>query len=156
MWLSFWPSFSSRIRAAPAAFAPSGLMTAGRISYSTTIASRASSAWYLVSATTAPTSLRWMDSPIRPCMSTAIPLLPARNRADGGRRGCLRLGGVLDGLDDVHVTGAAANVAGDRPPDLFFRWVGVALEQRGADQHHAGSAEPALQTVLLVESGLHR
>src|SRR6266567_392975 len=96
-----------------------------------------------------------MDSPMRPCMCTAIALLPARNRADGSRCGSLRLGGVLDGLDDVHVAGAATDVAGDRPPDLVLGWIGVALEQRGADEHHSGRAEPALQAVLLVKAGLH-
>src|SRR5689334_18780744 len=62
---------------------------------------------------------------------------------------------VLDRLDDVHVAGAAADVAADRPADLVFRRGGVVLEQRGADEHHARSAETALQAMLLVKAGLH-
>src|SRR5207248_1303559 len=73
-----------------------------------------------------------------------------------GLRLCPRPGGVLDRLDDVHVAGAAANVARDRPTDLFLARVGVALEQRRAHQHHARRAEAALQAVLFVEAGLDR
>src|ERR1700761_9173450 len=52
---------------------------------------------------------------------------------------------------DVLVTGAAAQVAGQRPPDVFLTRVRVAVEQALGRHHHAGGAEPALQPVLLLE-----
>src|SRR5581483_2855634 len=58
----------------------------------------------------------------------------------------------LDGLDDVLVTGAAAEVPRDRPADLVLSGIGVVLQQRGARHHHPGRAEAALQAVLLLES----
>src|SRR4029077_7323766 len=63
---------------------------------------------------------------------------------------------VLDRLDDVHVAGAAADVAADRPADLVVRRVGIVLDQGGADEHHPRGAETALQAVLLVKADLHR
>src|SRR5262245_47929606 len=65
-------------------------------------------------------------------------------------------GRPLDGLDDVLVTGAAAEVPRDRPADLFLCRVGVVLQERGDRQHHPRSAEPALQPVLLLEPFLDR
>src|SRR3954454_4821014 len=62
----------------------------------------------------------------------------------------------LDGLDDVHVAGAAADLAGDRPADLLFRRVRVLREERARRQHHPGRAEPALEAVLLLEPLLER
>ena len=62
----------------------------------------------------------------------------------------------LHGLDDVHVPGAAADVAGDGPPDVVLGGVGLAVEQRGGRQHHSGGAEAALQAVFLFETGLDR
>src|SRR4030088_1095775 len=59
MWLSFWPSFSSRMSGAPASIAFCGLITGGRRSYSTSIRPTASSAMYLLLATTAATSWPW-------------------------------------------------------------------------------------------------
>src|SRR5215468_7210432 len=64
--------------------------------------------------------------------------------------------GRLDGLHDVLVAGAAADVAADRPPDLLLARVVVLGEQRGGDEHHPRRAEAALQGVLLVERGLDR
>src|SRR6266536_1783420 len=62
----------------------------------------------------------------------------------------------LDGLHDVHVARAPANVAGDRPSDVVVRRLVVAFEQRRPDQHHPGGAEPALEAVLLLERRLDR
>ena len=61
-----------------------------------------------------------------------------------------------DGLDDVHVARAAADVAADRPPHVVVRRSGVLLDQRRADQHHPGGAEAALEAVLLLEGSLDR
>ena len=65
-------------------------------------------------------------------------------------------GRVLHGLDDVHVAGAAAEVAGDGLADLVLARVLVALQQRVAGHHHAGRAVAALQPVLLQEALLDR
>src|SRR5438067_4366233 len=65
------------------------------------------------------------------------------------------LGGVLDGLDDVHVPGAAAQVPGDGLADLRLARVPVAIEERAARQHHSRRAVAALQAVLLPEAFLH-
>src|ERR1700761_7422764 len=54
-------------------------------------------------------------------------------------------------LHDVLVAGAAAQVARDRPADVFLGGVGVPAEQVLGRHHHAGGAEPALQAVLLLE-----
>src|SRR4051794_14259132 len=77
--------------------------------------------------------------------------LVARSR----RRLCLP-GGPADGVDDVLVPGAAADVAGDRPADLLLARVSVLLEQRLRDQHHPRRAEAALEPVLLLEPLLDR
>src|SRR5579884_360717 len=66
------------------------------------------------------------------------------------------LGGVLDGLDDVDVAGAAAQVALDAALDLVFGGIGVGLQQVDGLHDHARRAEAALQAVLLPEALLHR
>src|SRR5215470_16713272 len=66
------------------------------------------------------------------------------------------LGGVLHRLDDVHVAGAAAQVARDRLADLLLARILVLREQRARRHQHARSAEAALQAVLLGEALLHR
>src|SRR5687768_1265812 len=64
------------------------------------------------------------------------------------------LGRPLDGLDDVLVAGAAADVPGDGPADVLLAGVRVVLQERRRRQHHARRAEPALQAVLLLEAFL--
>src|SRR4249919_1638598 len=64
--------------------------------------------------------------------------------------------GGLDGLHDVHVPGAAADVPGDGPADLVLAGIGVAGQQGRADEHHPRGAEAALQTVVLLERRLDR
>src|SRR5207249_774898 len=63
---------------------------------------------------------------------------------------------ILNRVNDVRITGAAAQVAFQRVRDLFARWLGIALEQLRAGQDHAGSAIAALQAVALPKSLLHR
>src|SRR3954453_17590951 len=65
------------------------------------------------------------------------------------------LGGVLDGLHDVHVPGAAAEISGDGLPALRLARVLVAIEERAARQPPSRRAVAALQAVLLPESFLH-
>src|SRR5713101_3640576 len=64
------------------------------------------------------------------------------------------LGGVRNGLDDIVVARAAAEIAVELVPDLFFRRLGVALEELGRGHDHARRAEAALQPVLLPEGVL--
>src|SRR5437870_9876088 len=61
----------------------------------------------------------------------------------------------LDGLDDVLVAGAAAEVALEGPADLLLARRRVVLEQAHRREHHPGCAVAALQRVLLVEGLLH-
>ena len=65
-------------------------------------------------------------------------------RAERARR-------LLDGLDDVHVAGAATEVAADALPDLVLRRIGVLPEQPGRLHDHARRAEAALEAVLVPE-----
>src|SRR5437867_265455 len=107
-------------------------------------------------------SLRSIRAP-RPPISTSSTAIrsPLPWRVPERLPGCLTFrlqlaGGPLNGLHNVLVAGAPAAVAGDRPPDLVLRRVGVLLEERCGREHHAGRAEAALQAVLLVEPLLNR
>src|SRR5215204_6503679 len=67
----------------------------------------------------------------------------------------LVLGRPADRRNDVLVSRAAADAAGDRGADLLLRRVRVFVEQPPRGHEHARRAEPALQRVLLVEPLLH-
>src|SRR5882757_7690245 len=66
------------------------------------------------------------------------------------------VGGPQHRLHDVLVAGAPAQVAGQRPADVFLARVGVLVQQGLGGHHHPGGAEPALQAVLLLEALLQR
>src|SRR4029078_9352866 len=66
------------------------------------------------------------------------------------------VGRPLDGLDDVLVSGAPANVPLEGVPDFLLAWVRVALQQRDTGHDHAGRAIPTLQAVHLPEALLDR
>src|SRR5437899_11440440 len=66
------------------------------------------------------------------------------------------LGCGLDGLDDVRVPGAAAEVAADGLADLRLGGILVAGEQGAARDHHPRRAVAALQPVVLPERLLDR
>src|SRR2546429_7668209 len=83
-----------------------------------------------------------------PPISTAIWGLPSRGLA------CLP-GRVLDRLHDVHVAGAAAEIAGDGLTDLELARVRIRGQKCRRGDHHPGGAEAALEAVLLVESLLY-
>src|SRR5207245_8831422 len=73
------------------------------------------------------------------------------SRGDRGllaRRAAHRLGGGLDGLDDVHVAGTPAEVAFESPPDLVFGRVRVLREQIRGGHDEAPRAVAELQAVL--------
>src|ERR687898_197890 len=61
----------------------------------------------------------------------------------------------LDGLHDVLVARAAAQVPFQAFPDLLLRRLGILLQQADRGHDHARRAVAALQTVRLVESLLH-
>ena len=73
-----------------------------------------------------------------------------------GRRGhgLPLVGGVLNGVDDVLVAGAAAEVAGDALADLALRRRRVVFEQRHGRHDHPRRAVAALEAVLLPEAFL--
>src|SRR4029078_20650 len=84
----------------------------------------------------------------------------AVDRLGGGDRGGLGCrefsGGLLDRLDDVHVAGAATEVAADALPDLGFVGLRVLAEQPCRLHDHPRRAEAALQAVLIPERLLER
>src|SRR6266498_2260287 len=64
-------------------------------------------------------------------------------------------GGVLNGFDDVHVSGASAKVARDALADLVLRWMRILFEQDHRGHHHSWRAITALQAMLLMETLLN-
>src|SRR5262249_31298788 len=62
---------------------------------------------------------------------------------------------LMDGLDDVLVAGASAQVPLEGQSDLRVRGIRIDLEQIDDGHDHAGGAEAALQAVLLVKRLLH-
>src|SRR5689334_7642345 len=64
--------------------------------------------------------------------------------------------GSLHRVDDVLVTGAAAQVAFESVANFLFGGVGVVGEQLPGAQNHAGRTEAALQSVLVPECFLDR
>src|ERR1051326_1539812 len=61
----------------------------------------------------------------------------------------------LDGIDDVLIAGAAADIAFDAVADLVVSRIGIALDDLFGGHDHARSAEAALGGVLVPEGILH-
>jgi hypothetical protein len=61
---------------------------------------------------------------------------------------------VLICLNDIDVAGAPAQVAGDRVTNLIVAGSGVFFQERVSGHQHSGSAEAALQPMLLKEAVL--
>src|SRR5215471_5411108 len=91
-------------------------------------------------------SRRLMLAPNSLAVAMVVPPLPGRHL----------LGRPLDGLHDVVIAGAAAEVALEPVPDLALGRLGIALEELRRRHDHARRAEPALQPVLLPEALLDR
>jgi len=68
----------------------------------------------------------------------------------------LLTGRCLNGLDDVVVAGAAAEVPFEPVPDLLLGRVRDVLQQARGRHDHAGRAVAALQRMVLRECALHR
>jgi hypothetical protein len=64
----------------------------------------------------------------------------------------LKSGGLLDGLEDTHVAGAAAEVAGQAFFDFIEGGVGVLVEQVVGGEDHAGGADAALGSAFFEEA----
>ena len=62
---------------------------------------------------------------------------------------------ALHRVDDVLIAGAAAEIAFEAVADLFVGRIGIALEQLLGRHDHAGSAEAALEAMLVPEGFLH-
>src|SRR5687768_6361278 len=78
-----------------------------------------------------------------------------------GRTGDVGIGlpllcGVLNGVDDVLITRAAAKIARDPLAYFAFGGRGVVLQQGDSGHDHARRAVAALQAVLLPETFLQR
>src|SRR5207237_9158533 len=76
------------------------------------------------------------------------------------RAGCVEpvssSGGETDGVEDLRVARAAAEVAGERLANLVLRRVGVLLEQCGGGDDETRRAEAALHGAGVDERLLHR
>src|SRR3984893_18089516 len=83
-------------------------------------------------------------------------LFPRRGGLRAGVVAAQCLGGGPDGLHDVPVAGAAAEVALQAFADLLVAWIGVAVEQIGGRHDEARRAVAALQPVLVPEGLLDR
>src|ERR1700694_1208818 len=62
----------------------------------------------------------------------------------------------LDGFEDLEVTGAAAEHAGERLLDRIACWVRVTVEQRHRGEQHGGRAVSALRGAQLSKGDLQR
>src|SRR5215218_3208710 len=88
------------------------------------------------------------------CGSAPAPASP-RNRCVEWK-GLAVLRRVLDGLDDVLITGAPAEIAFERMANLLFSRIGIGLEEGSRRHDHAWGAIATLETMLFPETLLHR
>src|SRR5215218_3447852 len=102
--------------------------------------------------TRAGSSLRGTPPPTNFC-GASVTLVPPLGRRCGLVHVILR---QLDGLHNVFVAGAAAQVAFETLPDLLLGCVRLLLEEAYGGHDHARRTVPALQPVRLVEGLLHR
>ncbi len=65
-------------------------------------------------------------------------------------------GRILDGVDDVLIPGATAQVPFQRMPDLGVVRIRISLQELDRGHQEAGSAEPALKSMLFPEGFLDR
>src|SRR3982751_6291609 len=86
-------------------------------------------------------STRLTRAPTPPTAISSTAMVRSPSGADGrAGRGHLP-GRPLDGLDDVLVAGAAAEVSRNGPADVLLAGVGGVLQQCRRRQHHARRAE---------------
>src|SRR5919108_2994124 len=109
-----------------------------------------------VPVTSSGSSRRLTGAPISWEIAISFPSSTNRSGSFDGLPGGHHLRGRLDGLDDVVVTGAAAQIALQPQPDLALGWVWIALQELLGRHDHARGAEAALQPVLIPERLLQR
>jgi len=63
----------------------------------------------------------------------------------------MEFGGVTNGFYDVLIAGAAAQVAAQSPADGLLVWLWLLVKELEHGHEYPGSAEAALQTMLLRE-----
>src|SRR5438067_10315501 len=98
--------------------------------------------------------MRW---PTYGCLSDMRHLLGAPGgRPDRRGRGTRRPGRLRDGIKDVRVAGASAEVAFERVRDLVARRFRILREQMRGGHDHPRRAVPALEAVAIPESLLQR
>src|SRR5213596_1800061 len=130
-----------------------------RAAEASTLARRAWACWLRRKATcSSPSSGTSSTKSARPVRSRASSLrrtrAPIPLRAWGGGGGGAT--GESHGRDDVLVTGAAAQIPGQRLADLALVRIGMLAQERHERHEDARRAEAALQPVSLAERGLKR
>src|SRR5262249_34058648 len=79
------------------------------------------------------------------------PLIAAANASWSGRLPARKQpSGVLNGLDDLHIARATADVAAERGADLGLGRVGIAAQEADGGHHEARCAIAALGAQLIV------
>src|SRR5206468_9185859 len=101
-------------------------------------------AWPVISSGS---SFRKTPVPTYRWVTCAIPVTPLPARG----RGVHLLGRGQDGLDDVLVAGASAQIAFQPEPDGLLGEVGVLRDEAGGGHDHPGRAVAALQPVVFVK-----
>jgi hypothetical protein len=66
------------------------------------------------------------------------------------------LGGILYGVNDLDVPGAAAQIAGNGLFNLFARWVRSSVKESPRRQKHTGRTDAALRAAKFQKSPLKR
>src|SRR6266566_4637278 len=104
-------------------------------------------------------SFRFRECPIPPTSRVVVGACETviGSSPRGGRLGRCRCGRThldgrqLDRLDDIHIAGAAAQIAGNAFANLPVGWIGVGSQEPGRLDDHARGAEATLQPVLIPE-----
>ena len=63
--------------------------------------------------------------------------------------------GILNRLHDIIVSGTAAKIPRNSPADFLLGGIWIVFEQLYSPQHHAGSAESAVESVVFLEALLN-
>jgi hypothetical protein len=65
-------------------------------------------------------------------------------------------GRVLDRFDNILVSGTAAEITGNPPPNFLFRGMRIPFEKGLSGQNHSGGAKSALKPMFLLKAFLQR
>ena len=64
--------------------------------------------------------------------------------------------GILNGFDDLNITGTPAKIAGYCPADFLFIGMRILFQKRMSAHQHAGGAKPAVRGIMIEERFLQR